>query len=75
MIFGLMLGGFLGELFSNILPEGVVKDFFVSAISERLGPGTLDLVVLSLTAGIAIQVNVMSIIGLFIAIYLFRAFL
>jgi Sec-independent protein secretion pathway component TatC len=75
LVFGLLLGGLLGELVSSLLPEGVVKDFFVTTVGGRLGPGSLDLIVLSLTAGIAVKLNVMSLIGLLIAAYLFRVFL
>ncbi len=75
LVIGLLLGGLLGELISNLLPEGVVKDFFVTTVGGRAGPGTLDLIVLSLTAGIAIKLNMMSLIGILIAAYLFRVFL
>jgi uncharacterized membrane protein YeaQ/YmgE (transglycosylase-associated protein family) len=75
LVLGLLLGGLLGELVANVLPVGVVKDFFVTTVGGRLGPATLDLVVLSLTGGIAVQLNVMSVVGLLIAVYLFRVFL
>jgi hypothetical protein len=75
LVFGLLLGGLLGELISSVLPGGVVKDFFITTVGGRLGPATLDLIVLSLTAGIAVKLNVMSLIGLLIAAYLFRVFL
>ena len=75
LVFGLLLGGLLGELVSSLLPEGVVKDFFVTTVGGRLGPSTLDLIVLSLTAGVAIKLNVMRLIGFLIAAYLFRVFL
>jgi hypothetical protein len=75
LIIGLLLGGLLGELVSSILPEGVVKDFFVTSVEGQAGPATLNLIVLGLTAGIAIKLNVMSLIGILIAAYLFRVFL
>ena len=75
LVIGLLLGGLLGELVANVLPVGVVKDFFVTSVGGRLGPVSLDLVVLSVTGGIAVQLNVMSVVGLLIAVYLFRVFL
>ena len=75
LILGLLLGGLLGELVTTLLPEGVVKDFFITTVGGRFGPGTLDLIVLSLTGGVAIKLNVMSLVGLLTAAYLFRVFL
>ncbi len=75
LVFGLLLGGLLGELVGTVLPDGVVKDFFVTTVGGRFGPATLDLMVLSLTGGVAIKLNVMSLVGLLTAAYLFRAFL
>ena len=75
LVFGLLLGGLLGELISTLLPAGVVKDFFVTTVGGRLGPATLDLIVLTFTAGVAVKLNVMSLIGLLVAAYLFRVFL
>jgi hypothetical protein len=83
LVAGLILGGLLGELIAVLpIPEGVVKDFFTATVNPSVGavggpgdPGTLDLIVLRLSAGMAVRLNVMSLVGLLIAAYLFREFL
>jgi len=75
LVFGLLLGGLLGEAATTLLPEGVVKDFFITTVGGRMGPVSLDLIVLSFSLGVAIKLNVMSLIGLLVAAYLFRVFL
>ena len=74
LVLGLLIGGAVGELFALLLPEGVVKEFFVRAVTARLGPAEIDLHAFALTLGVAVNVNVMSVLGVVLAVYLLRWF-
>ncbi len=79
---GAMTGTLIGELFGWILPEGVVKDFFLTSVSFDLGglvgneSGVivLDIIVFTLKFGLSIKINFISIIGLASSYYFLRYF-
>ena len=79
---GAVIGGALGNLLGLLLPEGVVKDFFLTSVSFDLGglvgkeTGViiLDLKIITLKFGLAMNMNFTSIIGLTIAYYILRYF-
>jgi hypothetical protein len=72
IILGALVGSALGEIIAFILPGGVVKDFFLKAITASIGPGTLNLVLITLTFGFSLKLNVAGIIGVIIAAYILR---
>ena len=72
VLLGMVVGAAIGEALQEALPDGVVKRFFVESVAWGLGPGTLNLVVLTLTVGFSVKVNVMSVLGVVLAAYLFR---
>ena len=82
LFIGAAIGGVLGNLMGWLLPEGVVKDFFLTSISFNLmGSGVdetgvliLDLSVLVLKFGLSLKFNFTSIIGLASAYYMLRYF-
>lgn len=69
---GAILGTLVGEILGFILPEGVVKQFFLLSKTLSVGPGTLNIIMLQLTLGLSITLNVISLIGIAIAYYLLR---
>ena len=69
---GAVVGTLVGEILGFILPEGVVKQFFLLAKTLSVGPGTLNIIMLQLTLGLSITLNVISLIGIAIAYYLLR---
>ncbi|MAO86580.1 MAG: hypothetical protein CMF86_00555 [Candidatus Marinimicrobia bacterium] len=77
---GAMAGTLIGELLGLILPEGVVKDFFLTGVSFNLGglmgndSGVivLDMIMFTIQFGLAIKMNFTSIIGLAGAYYFLR---
>ena len=72
---GLLVGSFIGEVLERYLPEGVAKSFFTNSVSGSIGPVSVDLVAIGFTVGpLTLDVNLMSVIGLLIAAYLFRSF-
>jgi len=79
---GAMAGTLAGELLVWILPEGVVKDFFLTSVTFDLaglvgnesGVIVLDLIMFTLKFGLALKINFTSIIGLASAYYFLRYF-
>ena len=69
---GAVLGTLVGEILGFVLPEGVVKQFFLLSKTISVGPGTLNLLILQLTLGVSITLNVISLIGVAVAYYLLR---
>ena len=72
VIIGALLGSALGEVLGLILPNGVVKEFFLRAAQFHLGPATLNLLVFSITLGFSIKINVIGILGFILAAYFLR---
>jgi hypothetical protein len=72
ILLGALLGTTLGEVLALILPEGVVKEFFLRSAQFGIGPTTLDLVIFTLTLGFSIKLNVISVLGIGITAYLLR---
>jgi hypothetical protein len=72
LLLGAIFGTVLGELIGLVLPEGVVKQFFLKGPTLGFDPAKLDLVLFSITLGLAFKVNVVGAIGIFVAVYLLR---
>ena len=64
LLLAALLGGLAGEILSLLLPHGTLKDLLTRSFSVGVSPATLDLRVLSLTAGIKLRVTVFSVLGL-----------
>lgn len=72
---GLLVGSLTGELLARFLPVGVARDFFTTSVVGHLGPISLDLVAVGLTLGpLTLYVNIISLVGIALAAYLYRAF-
>ena len=69
---GALIGSAMGEVVAFLIPPGVVKQFFLKAATASIGPGTINIIILSLTFGFSIKVNIMGIIGILIAAYALR---
>lgn len=72
LIFGGLIGSTFGEVIGLVLPNGVVKDFFLKSITPGFSPGTLNLIVFSITLGFTIKLNIVSILGIALAAYILR---
>ena len=77
MIFtGAIIGSVLGDVAAALLPDSVVRDFFVLAFdSSKYGlaePFILDLHIFSITLGFTLRVNFMGVVGMGVAYYLLR---
>lgn len=82
LVFGALIGSLIGQLLGWILPEGVVKDFFLLGVSFDLAglvgnePGVvvIDLIIITFKFGVSIAFNFTSLIGLATAYYFLRFF-
>ena len=77
MIFsGAIIGSVLGDVAAALLPESVVRDFFVLSFdTSKYGLAetfVLDLRIFSLTFGFTLKVNFMGVVGMGVAYYLLR---
>ncbi len=72
IIIGALIGTAIGEVIGILVPQGVVQDFFLKSASASIGPGTLDIILLTITLGFSFKLNVMGVIGILIAAYALR---
>lgn len=73
LLLGIIIGAVLSEVVALFLAEGSVGEkLFVSGESFGLDPVTLDLIVLELTLGLRVHVNLMSLVGIFVAAQILR---
>ena len=77
---GAIFGGVVGNIFSLVLPESVVKDFFLTSITfdlgglvnNDLGVFIIDLKVIILKLGLSMSFNFTSVMGIAVAYYILR---
>ncbi len=82
LVFGALIGSLIGSLLGWVLPEGVVKDFFLLGVSFDLaglvgnesGVIIIDLIIVTFKFGLSIAFNFTSLIGLATAYYFLRFF-
>ena len=77
LFIGIVLSSILGQLIGGILPEGVVKDFFLTSRSIGWGAQSdnwIDLFVLRLKTGMFMDISVVSFMGMIISWYFLRYF-
>ena len=80
LFIGAIFGGVVGNIFSLVLPESVVKDFFLTSITfdlgglvnNELGVFVIDLKIIVLKFGLSISFNFTSVIGIAVAYYILR---
>ena len=79
---GAVIGSVLGELIGWMMPDGVVKQFFLTGIELDLaglsgfdsGVMVLNLIVLTLKFGLSVSLNFIGLVGLATAYYFLRYF-
>ena len=71
---GFALGGFLSAFLERVLPAGAPKEVLTFAVAPKLGPVTVDLLVVWFTVGpIGIKVSVLAVVGVVLAYLLARS--
>ena len=77
LFIGIIISSILSQLIGGILPDGVVKEFFLTSRSIGWGiqPNNwIDLFVIRFKTGLFIDINVVSFLGMVIAWYFLRYF-
>jgi hypothetical protein len=73
VLIGGLLGGILGEILHAMAPQGTIQSIFATNFNPGISPPlTIDLVLIKLVLGFNIKVNILSILGMFIGIYLYK---
>ena len=77
LFFGVIAGSILSQFIGVFLPDGVVKDFFLTSnsIGWGINPNNwIDLYVIRLKTGFFVDISVVSILGVGISWYFLRYF-
>jgi hypothetical protein len=72
IVVGALLGSFLGKFIGIVIPAGAIRDLFSTEISAGLSPATLDLRIVDLTFGCLFKLNVSAVLGILLAVFLFK---
>ena len=72
ILIGGLLGGVLGEILRVMAPHGTIQSIFATTFSPGISPFTIDLVLLKFTLGFEIKINLLSLVGMFLGIYLYK---
>ncbi len=72
IVLGCMIGTLFGKLIGLVLPEGVVRDFFLNEASFEVGPTPINLGLFAFTLGFRLTLNIVGLLGVALAIYLLR---
>lgn len=73
ILLGGLLGGLLGEILRAIAPQGPLQDIFAKIQDIGLNPPfTIDLRLFTITFGFTLRVNLFSILGVLLGIYIYK---
>ena len=77
LFFGVIVGSILSQFISALLPQGVVRDFFLTSNSIGWGGSPnnwINLFVIRFKTGFFVDISVVSILGMGISWYFLRYF-
>jgi len=70
LLVGLLFGNVVGEIFGFVLPKNsVVEKVLVNALEYEQAPIRLNLIILTLTVGFSLKINLISLVGIAAAWY------
>ena len=73
IVLGGLLGGILGEILHVMAPKGTIQSIFSTALTPGVNPPlTVDLVLLRVTFGFVFKMNLLTFLGMFLGIYLYK---
>ena len=73
IILGGLLGGILGEILHIMAPKGTIQNIFSTALTPGINPPlTIDLILLKITVGFVLKMNLLTFLGIFLGIYLYK---
>ena len=71
---GFLVGGLFQQVARMWLPSGAVKEFFTTGlVTFSVGPAPLDLVIMKVTLGLAVDISLISVVGVLIAYLIARS--
>lgn len=70
---GFVAGGLLTQMSRRFLPTGAVKEFLTTGVTPSIGPIPIDLIILKLSLGFALDVSLLSLLGVLIAYLIARS--
>ncbi len=75
LILGALIGSVIGEIIGALAPGGTVEAVFAKGVSPGIAPpAVLDLKVLTVTLGVTMRVNLASVLGVALALWIYRRF-
>ena len=73
IILGALIGSVIGEVIATLAPGGLLEKIFSKGLNPGLTPpAVLDLKVLTLTFGLTMKVNLASLLGIVLALLIYR---
>ena len=73
ILVGGLLGGMLGEILTVFSPSEPIQTIFARSLSLGIQPPfTVDLILIKVTLGFVFKMNLLTILGIFLGIYLYK---
>lgn len=73
VILGALIGSVIGEVIGTLAPGGYVEKVFSRGVNPGITPpAVLDLKVLTLTLGLTVKINLASLLGIVLALLIYR---
>jgi hypothetical protein len=76
LVLFILIGAYVGALLSKVLrvatAGGPISEFFIQEIQPGLEPFTLNLLLFSVTFGFSFSFNLLTLLGISLAIYLYK---
>lgn len=70
---GGLLGGMLGEILTVFSPSEQIQTIFAKSVSPGIDPPlTVDLVLFKITFGFLFKINLLTILGILLGVYLYK---
>ena len=72
LILGALIGSVIGEVIGILVPGGYLEKVFSKGVNPGISPpAVLDLKVLTLTLGLTMKVNLASLLGIVLALFIY----
>ena len=72
LIMGAVIGGVVGDIIGTFLPPGAAKTLFSKSIQIGIDTTRIDLYAISLTFGLMVKINFLSVLTVILVIVYFR---
>ncbi len=72
VLLGIAVGTVVGQVLAVALPDGIPRDVLVQSAQFEVEPFTLNLMVITLTFGISLKLNFISVLGILVMVQLLK---